>query len=265
MSYELDRMTVERVQKEQDEFTTPERLIQINHEFSTQLNESLNMAIGRGAPKHKHFSRSQSIYYRIAHVIITHNLGIARFVHRLFNLLNITPTTVLVSWLSGKELWREQKKIYDNDPKNKNIRAHKANAKQKHERYLEQTETIKDGTYRSGIGCETKRKKKKKRVRKEKSAEKHQNLQDIAVGEATISTSTAQPDPTGDQSKPKTTRTRKLCDCGQGSPHKSSRYDLCARNKKNLAKLAEIKDPKKESDCVSSSHTNTLIDTTKLT
>jgi len=97
MSYELDRMTVERVRKEQDEFTTPKRLKEINHEFSTQLNESLNMAIGRGAPKYKHFSRSQSIYYRIAHVIITHNLGIARFVHRLFNLLNITPTTVLVS------------------------------------------------------------------------------------------------------------------------------------------------------------------------
>ena len=158
-----------------------------------------------------------------------------------------------------------KRKKFDNDPKNKNIRAHKANAKQKHERYLERTETIKDGTYRSGIGCETKRKKKKKRVRKEKSAEKHQNLQDIPAGEATIYASTAPPDPTGDESKPKKTRTRKLCDCGQGSPHKSSRYDLCARNKKNLAKLAEIKAAKEKSDCVSSSHTNTLIDTTKLT
>ena len=65
--------------------------------------------------------------------------------------------------------------------------------------------------------------------------------------------------------KQKTTRTRKLCDCEQWEPHKSSRYELCAQNKKNLAKLADIKAAKEKSDCVSSSHTNTLIDTTKLT
>ena len=101
---ELERMTVERIRKEQEEFTKVERLIQINHTFSTQLNESLNMRIAEVAPKHKHFSRSKSIYYRVAHVIATHNLGISRFVHRLLRLLNITPTIVLVSWLTCREL-----------------------------------------------------------------------------------------------------------------------------------------------------------------
>ena len=76
MSDELDRMTVERFQKEQDEFTKVEKLVQINHPFSTQLNESLNMRIGAGAPKYKHFSQSHSIYYRIVHIIANPtNLG----------------------------------------------------------------------------------------------------------------------------------------------------------------------------------------------
>ena len=53
-----DMQSVELIHEIQAEFTSPEKLIQMRHPYSTQLNESLNMQIAECAPKHKHFSRS---------------------------------------------------------------------------------------------------------------------------------------------------------------------------------------------------------------
>ena len=74
---------------------------------------------------------------------------------------------------------------------------------------LKRTADIKDGTYSLGIACKKVKKKRKKAA------------------------------------APKNKRTRKLCDCGKGKPHKSSRYKHCGRNKKKLKKMADSEAPVK--------------------
>ena len=117
------------------------------------------------------------------------------------------------------------KKVRDELPENKRGRKHRAEAKKQ----LKRTADIKDGTYSSGVSCKKVKKKRK-----------------VAAA-------------------PKNKCTRKLCDCGQREPHKSSRYKHCGQNKKKLLKLADSEAPKSSSDCVSISHTHTVLDTTKLT
>ena len=85
----------------------------------------------------------------------------------------------------------------------------KQRQKTKDEIMLKRTADIKDGTYSSGIVC-----KKVKKKREEAAT-------------------------------PNNTRTRKLCDCGQGKPHKSSRYRHCGQNKKKLKKMADSEVPVK--------------------
>ena len=183
------------------------------------------MRIAEVAPKSKCFSRTQSLDFRISHVICTHNLGTSAFYDRLLRFLHISPTTVLLRWADKRKIRRENKKHWDNQPENKRKRAHKQKAKAKQEIYQERARDNKDGTYGSGVACE----------------------------------------PVDEQAKPKKTRKRKLCMCGQGKPHSTSNYGLCARNKKNLQKVGASEPQKSTSDCVSSSHTNTSIDTSKLT
>ena len=197
----------------------------MHHRHNIQLIKSINMRIAEVAPKHKNFSRTRSLDYRISHVICAHNLGYLTFFCRVLKLLGITPTTILVDWLKRKDNRCEKKKVYDNNPKNKRKRAHKQEAQTKHEIYLDRIKTIKDGTYASGVSC-----KPKKKAPKEKTGRK-----------------------------------RKLCTCGQGRPHSSSNYSECARNKKKLQKLCDETDDKNPTDIVSSSHTNSRLDTTKLT
>ena len=179
-------------------FTSIQRLQQIHHPFTTQLNESVNMRIAEVAPKYKCFSCSRSLDYRIAHVICIHNLGIHQFIQRLFRKLNLPTTKVLLKWIQKKKVSRENKKKWDNNPDNKRKRAHKQKAKAKQQIYEERARDLKDGTYQSGVAL----------------------------------------NPEEPASKPKKTRKRKLCMCGGGREHSSSNYSECRRNKKNLKKLS---------------------------
>ena len=51
LTLDADKVSIEQVCKIQEKFTTLERIININHMYSTQLNESLNMQIFEVAPK----------------------------------------------------------------------------------------------------------------------------------------------------------------------------------------------------------------------
>ena len=193
---EADKISIEKVREIQEEFTTRKKLVQMHHPHATQLNESINMRIAEVAPKHKNFSRTGSLGYRISHVIGCHNDGSSYFFHRVLELLRITPSIVLAEWAKRKDQLRQSKILRDCTPKNKRKRAHKQEAREKHEIYLERTKTIKDGSYKSGVSC----------------------------------------NPDAPTSKGKKKWKRKPCLCGMGVEHFSSRYQLCKCNKNNQQK-----------------------------
>lgn len=100
--------------------------MQINHPWSTQLNESLNMRIAENAPKVKHFSRSNRLVYRVFTAATTHNLGLEEFVSRVLHCLCITPLLNFLAYLSAKMTRRNAKKVRDFLPENKRKSQHKA-------------------------------------------------------------------------------------------------------------------------------------------
>ena len=148
-----DKITVEFIREIQEKFTTLERLMQINHPWSTQLNESLNMRIAESAPKFKHFSRSNSLVYRVSTAVATHNLGLEEFVSRVLRHLCITPLPNLSAYLSAKMKRRNSKKVRDVLPENKRKCQHKAESRTKEDIQLERKPTTKDRTYTSGVAC----------------------------------------------------------------------------------------------------------------
>ena len=75
LSQEIDRKTVETIQEIFHEFTTDFRLQEMRHTRNTQTNEMINMRMNEVAPKWKNFSRTNSLRYRLQHVIGTHNSG----------------------------------------------------------------------------------------------------------------------------------------------------------------------------------------------
>ena len=99
--------------------------------------------------------------------------------------------------MKKKKMRHDNKKKWDKNSDNKRKRAQKQKAKAKQKNYKERAQDLKDGTYKSGVSC----------------------------------------NPEEPASKPKTTRKRKLCMCGGGRDHSSSRYLECRRNKKNQKKL----------------------------
>ena len=101
--------------------------------------------------------------------------------------------------MEKKKVRRDNKKKWDKNPDNKRKRAHKQKAKAKQQIYKERAQDLKDGTYKSGVSC----------------------------------------NPEKPAPKPKKTRKRKLCMCGGGREHSSSRYSECRRNKKNQKKLCD--------------------------
>ena len=190
-------------------YTTNERLIQMLHIFDTQMNESFNMRVAEFAPKHKHYSRLYSLQHRVHHAIIIHNLGYISCYAELFSTLKLATCTVLDEWNRQREGKKIKKKVYDGQFETKRKRKYKLEEKNKEQLYLERSMTPKDGDYK--VDGDRKKKWKKKQ---------------------------------NDSDAPKPKRTRKPCDCGIRNMHFSSRYGLCARNKKN-SKIAN-QDPTDE-------------------
>ena len=139
-----DRKSIERIFKIQVKFTTPKKLAQIHHWFSTQLNKSLSMRITKCAPKYEHFLFSQSIFFPVSTTITIHNLGLYSFVSDFLELLHVTLSDVLLPYTTLKYINKELKKVREKYPKNKRKRAHKAKTESKHEILLQ-----KDGKHQT--------------------------------------------------------------------------------------------------------------------
>ena len=127
---------------------------EMRHNFNTQTNESLNMRAAEFAPKHKNFSRSSSLKYRIQNVIGTHNSGYLKFYIKLLEKMNIPVNIIIYEWLKTKDGSKQKAKEASNKQSNKRKRAWKRKAKSKEELFIEQTRGPKDGTYGRCIGME---------------------------------------------------------------------------------------------------------------
>ena len=195
-----DKYTYDGVKKVHDKATTDERLIEMLHPFTTQLNESLNMRAAETAPKCKNYSRTASLDYRISIVVGVHNIGSHDFFQRVFQDLGIEYDDAIASWFLGKDSTKMKKKMRDTTPHAKRRRKHRYLAKERDELLLERTKDVKMGTYGSGIGL----------------AEGNEN---VHAKDADVSL-----------------RKRGYCTCGGSKKHKNRNSKYCMTNKKTLYK-----------------------------
>ena len=108
-----------------EQFVTDEKLRQMIHPYNTQCNESLNMRLVELAPKHKNFSRTKALNYRVSMVVSHHNVGMNQFYRRVFKLLNLNLDPALEDRLVSKQKHKERKQIHDKKPEQKRVRKYK--------------------------------------------------------------------------------------------------------------------------------------------
>ena len=142
-----DDREIDQVNKINNQFTTDQAIHEMNHPFTTQPNESINMRNAEGAPKHKHFSRSETLQHRVYTSIGIHNMGYANFYRAVGRLLSI-ECPFFLNWNEQRDVRKDNQKIYENTLEHKRKRAYKANAKRKEDIYLESIQTPKDGDYK---------------------------------------------------------------------------------------------------------------------
>ena len=70
---EIHGIEIEQVRRIIDKYTTDERIREMLHELDTQIYEAVNNALTFLAPKNKNFAQTNSLEYRIGHVISMHN------------------------------------------------------------------------------------------------------------------------------------------------------------------------------------------------
>ena len=146
-----DQKTFTAVMEVHEFFTTDEKLLEMLHWHNTQLNESLNMRLVELAPKHKNYSRTKSLDYKVAMVAGHHNLGMIAYYTSVFKELNLDMDDSLMAWFRKKDYMKDRKKLNDCRPEVKARRRFKFEAKLKEDLYKESTAGPKDGTYKSGV------------------------------------------------------------------------------------------------------------------
>ena len=236
-----DDREIEQIRKIHESYTTDEKLRQMHHPWNTQLNESLNMRLAEYAPKHRHFSRSDTLQHRVHTVIAIHNLGYLAFYSRVFHLLDIHDCPFALEWYEKRDLRKQTQKAYDTKFETKRKRAHKADAKRKELIFEERTKTPKDGDYKvQNQDKESAQKRKKAATKGTDSKAEDQNG--------------------GGEEKPKRRRSRKPCLCGKGGPHYNKNHKKCKFNPNR-----EETDDEVSKDKVSTSPATDSADIDKLT
>jgi len=98
-----------------DIFVTDENLEMLNHEFDSQKNEALNKAFTKVAPKNMVFSKTHSLYDRLALVIAYDSIGLYECLTRIFQMLLQNEGYVLppveATWSKQQDKQRKNKKF----------------------------------------------------------------------------------------------------------------------------------------------------------
>ena len=138
------------------DFQTEENVKECLHQFDTQQNKALNMAVSKYVPKYKHFGTTMALDTRIRCVIGTHNLGYKGFYFALLKNLGCIDNSslskrLILSGISRVDETRNQNKIYKSRPATKRRRKFGLLAKTKKQIYEERVDrATKMGTYKTG-------------------------------------------------------------------------------------------------------------------
>lgn len=145
-----------------ESLVTDDKLTEMQHSFHTNRNGSLNMRNAEVALKHKNFSRTPSLNWRIQNVIGVHNAGYAIFYSNVMKYLGIEQSKPMIEWLNNKDKMKIFKKRLREMPINKRKRVYKRENKCKEELMKDRMKDPKIGTYGSGIGVHGKPPQKRK-------------------------------------------------------------------------------------------------------
>ena len=137
-------------------FQTEENVKECLHQFDTQQNEALNMAVSKYVPKYKHFGTTMALDTRIRCVIGTHNLGYKGFYFALLKNLgcldnnSFSKKRLILSGIARIDETRNQNKIIKSQPATKRRRKFGLLAKTKRQIYEERVDrATKMGTYKT--------------------------------------------------------------------------------------------------------------------
>ena len=126
-----------------------DKLKQLAHPRSTQLNESLNNSVASLAPKTKNFCRTTSLKTRVGIADAIMALGYKEFWKRVFSELNLEMDTIFCSTLRDRDTKKNKKRKRQKSKEGKIKRREKylANFSQQHK------EQMHDAKIGKGIWC----------------------------------------------------------------------------------------------------------------
>jgi hypothetical protein len=135
-----------------DKYTTMDKLLEVDHGYSTQMNESMNINIAWLAQKNKTLSGSKSLSMRVHLAVGITLIGYEPYVKELLTHMGIQVTEGTARHL-GK-LWKKKKKMSDKhkDKAFKRKGHEKKRKKMDEEIKLAEKKRRKDGFYKPGEG-----------------------------------------------------------------------------------------------------------------
>ena len=98
-----DKQLYEEIKQAYSRFVTPQMLKQLNHPWSTQKNEALNMSVSSYVPKVKHYSGTDSLLARVSITAGCQVVGYAAFWTQICSYLGFNIDSNLLSVMSARD------------------------------------------------------------------------------------------------------------------------------------------------------------------
>lgn len=164
-----DKNTYEKMKEIWKKFTSESRLRECWHTFDSQMNESMNFAVTRRAPKSRTYATTLSLRNRVLICVGEHNLGLDTYWCRVFDSMSIDIGRSLRNYLEKKQNDIIRIQNYKRQPGVKRKRTEEKN-RQMTEYVKKDIEAIKKGMlYGNGVGIvESNEQLKKKQKTKQR-------------------------------------------------------------------------------------------------
>ena len=123
------------------------------HLLDTQICEAINNALTFLAPKNKHFGRTESLEYRIGHVVGMHNEGQLFWFQSILDELGVDISDTMLNYLRSTDCIKSRRQEKQGTFDQRRKRAHGFAAKLKSAVLLQRTEgvTYETNTFVNGI------------------------------------------------------------------------------------------------------------------
>jgi len=106
-----NKIVYDEVKAIHDSFTTCENLLMLLHPFDSQKNEALNCGFAKQAPKNIVFSKTYSLFDRLAFIIIIDSVGyevaIRRVLSDIFKQGNFDLDNVQLGWANREDTFKK--------------------------------------------------------------------------------------------------------------------------------------------------------------